>query len=100
MYRSALVLSIYLLANYVLLQIILYGDKNFLNNLNGSILELTICFIRSAGHPDPLSTGTDQGLKFGRAIKKEIWGSGATEIFAATPFRLSENVENAPFISF
>ena len=56
--------------------------------------------MRSAGHPDPPSTGTDQGLKFGRAIKKEIWGSGATEIVAATPFRLSENVENAPFISF
>ena len=37
------------LANDVLLQILLYGDKNFPNNLNGSILELTIRFIHSTG---------------------------------------------------
>ena len=37
------------LANYVLLQILLYGDKNFPNNLNRSILELTIRFIHSTG---------------------------------------------------
>ena len=37
------------LANYVLLQILLYGDKNFPNNLNRSILELTIRFIHSIG---------------------------------------------------
>ena len=37
------------LANDVLLQILLYGDKNFPNNLNRSILELTIRFIHSTG---------------------------------------------------
>ena len=37
------------LANDVLLQILLYGDKNFPNNLNSSILELTIRFIHSTG---------------------------------------------------
>ena len=35
------------LVNDVLLQILLYGDKNFPNNLNRSILELTIRFIHS-----------------------------------------------------
>ena len=37
------------LANDILLQILLYGDKNFPNNLNRSILELTIRFIHSTG---------------------------------------------------
>ena len=37
------------LANDVLLQILLYGDKNFPNNLNRSIDELTICFTHSTG---------------------------------------------------
>ena len=37
------------LANDVLLQILLCGDKNFPNNLNRSILELTIRFIHSTG---------------------------------------------------
>ena len=37
------------LANDVLLQIFLYGDKNFPNNLNRNILELTIRFIYSSG---------------------------------------------------
>ena len=37
------------LANDVLLQILLHGDKNFPNNLNRNILELTIRFIHSTG---------------------------------------------------
>ena len=37
------------LANDILLQILLYGDENFPNNLNRSILELTIRFIHSTG---------------------------------------------------
>ena len=37
------------LANDVLLQILLYGDKNFPNNLDRSILELAIRFIHSTG---------------------------------------------------
>ena len=37
------------LANDAMLQILLYGHKNFLNNLSRSILELTIRFVHSIG---------------------------------------------------
>ena len=37
------------LANGVLLQILLYGDNNFTNNLNRSILEYIMRFIHSTG---------------------------------------------------
>ena len=37
------------LANDVLLQILLYGDKDFPSSLNRNILELTIRFIHSTG---------------------------------------------------
>ena len=36
-------------SNEVLMQILLYGDKNFSFNLNKSILELTINYIHTTG---------------------------------------------------
>ena len=40
------------LSNKVLTQLLLYGDKNILNDVNRNILELTLQFIKETGRLD------------------------------------------------